>query len=128
MKFDPYTKKTIALDFDGVMHSYTSGWKGADVIPDPPVPGMAQLCHDLLAMDFEVVIMTSRARYPQAPNAIGSWLQEHGFPLLPITAEKVPAEVYIDDRGFRFDGDASAILTFVKSGMTPWNKGAQIGA
>ena len=32
-------KPIICLDFDGVIHSYTSGWKGAAVIPDPPVPG-----------------------------------------------------------------------------------------
>lgn len=29
---------TVAVDVDGVLHSYTSGWKGADRLPDPPVP------------------------------------------------------------------------------------------
>ncbi len=29
-------KQTVVFDFDGVIHSYTSGWKGATVIPDPP--------------------------------------------------------------------------------------------
>jgi len=33
------SKPILCLDFDGVIHSYSSGWKGADVIPDPPVPG-----------------------------------------------------------------------------------------
>ena len=32
-------KPIVVLDFDGVIHSYKSGWKGADVIPDEPVPG-----------------------------------------------------------------------------------------
>lgn len=119
-------KKTIALDFDGVLHAYTSGWQGPSAIPDPPVPGMADLCHTLLGMGFDLVIMTSRARYPLAPRAIAAWLEEYGFPIMPVTAEKVPAELYIDDRGFRFDGNAAAILAFVKAGMTPWNKGAQV--
>jgi len=29
------SKPILCLDFDGVIHSYSSGWKGADVIPDP---------------------------------------------------------------------------------------------
>lgn len=35
-------KQTVVFDFDGVIHSYTSGWKGATVIPDPPVPGIKE--------------------------------------------------------------------------------------
>ena len=31
--------RTVCVGFDGVIHSYVSGWRGAAVIPDPAVPG-----------------------------------------------------------------------------------------
>ena len=38
-------KFTVAVDFDGVIHSYTTLWFTASVIPDPPVPGAIEwLC------------------------------------------------------------------------------------
>jgi len=35
-------KPILVLDFDGVLHSYTSGWQGATVIADPPTRGMVE--------------------------------------------------------------------------------------
>ena len=33
---------SVILDFDGVIHSYASGWQGTTVIHDPPVDGMRE--------------------------------------------------------------------------------------
>lgn len=33
-------KPILAVDFDGTLHAYTSGWKGADIVSDPH-----QRCH-----------------------------------------------------------------------------------
>ena len=40
------SKPILCLDFDGVIHSYSSGWKGAAVIPDPPVDGAMRFIWD----------------------------------------------------------------------------------
>src|SRR5215467_12984729 len=41
-------KKTLCMDLDGVLHSYTSGWGGHEVIADPPVPGAMEFLYDAL--------------------------------------------------------------------------------
>ena len=48
-------KWTIAADCDGVLHSYVSGWQGADSLPDPPVPGAIEWLEDV-TKHFEVAI------------------------------------------------------------------------
>lgn len=98
-------RKTIFVDFDGVLNSYVSGWVEADVIPDPPVEGAIAFLHEAV-LEFEVVIFTTRARYPEAELAIRRWLREHGYigPELAVTHEKGPAIFILDDRGWRFRG------------------------
>lgn len=51
----------LCLDFDGVIHGYDSGWKGAHVIPDPAVSG-AGLYLLKAVQHFRVAIYSSRSR------------------------------------------------------------------
>jgi hypothetical protein len=68
------TKKPIlCLDFDGVIHSYDSGWKGAAVIPDPPVPGALDFIREALE-HFEVHIFSSRSHQWGGKRAMKRWL------------------------------------------------------
>ena len=39
--------RTVVFDFDGVIHSYTSGWLGETTIPDPPVPGIREALKEI---------------------------------------------------------------------------------
>lgn len=112
---------TICVDFDGVIHSYTSGWQGADVILDPPVPGAIEWLNEMVKR-FEVVIFTTRADQEGANLAIGRWLNKHGLNgTVTITSQKKPALVYIDDRAFRFDGVNFPSAQEVHE-MIPWWK------
>ncbi len=110
-------RQTICVDFDGVLHSYTSGWKGAATIPDPPVPGAIQWLTALTDV-YDVVVCSSRARVPWGWLAIRCWLAREMFrywgahPVvaddalarIKVQARKPKAIVYVDDRAWRFDG------------------------
>ncbi|MFE9976664.1 hypothetical protein ACFYRD_39715 [Streptomyces hirsutus] len=89
--------KVVAVDFDGVLHSYTSGWTGY-VPVDPPEPGALRFVHWLIGRGAEVVIVSSRANRLEGAEAIRAWLRTHGFPELEVTHVKVRAVGYVDDR------------------------------
>jgi hypothetical protein len=124
-------KPILCLDFDGVIHSYASGWKGADVISDPPVEGAIEFM--LKALDkFDVVIFSSRSNQKNGIMAMRFWLKKHagivwhespcgpGLEDVRFVTEKPPALVTIDDRAITFTGawpNIDELLAF-----KPWNK------
>ena len=95
--------KRIALDFDGVLHLYTSPWTTASEINDPPVPGALEAVKSWIEAGLEVVITSARANDPEGKTAIEEWLKIYGFPAIPVHP-KLKASIYIDDRGFKFEG------------------------
>ncbi|MEM8791034.1 MAG: hypothetical protein AAGE80_05420 [Pseudomonadota bacterium] len=134
-------KPILCLDFDGVIHSYTSGWKGADVIPDPPVPGAFQFINAAMP-DFDVHIFSSRSNQPGGIEAMQEYMRI-GFTSLFQTmyfdavlivdrvelkvtkslkwpTEKPPAMVTIDDRAITFTGEWPEIEDLLS--FKPWNK------
>lgn len=116
----------LCVDFDGVIHSYTSGWKGPRNITDPPVPGAINWLRSLLSdpdcicsmapryLDYDVQIYSSRSRYIGGRRAMKKWLKKwfnyYCYPpscvdeLLKFPNKKPPASILIDDRAFRFQG------------------------
>jgi hypothetical protein len=124
-------KPILCLDFDGVIHSYTSGWKGARNIPDPPVEGAIEFIGDALASGWDVVIHSSRARYFGGITAMSRWLQEHAgncwdgpfegtLCSVRFARWKPPAVVTIDDRAMTFTGQWPALADL--KAFKPWNK------
>lgn len=124
-------KPILCLDFDGVIHSYASGWKGANIIPDPPVDGAIAFMLGALN-HFDVVILSSRSNQPGGISAMRLWLREHangawwespagpGLEDVRFVTEKPSAFVTIDDRALTFDGTWPDIETL--KAFKPWNK------
>lgn len=94
--------KTIAVDFDGVIHRY-DGWKGPDHYNDEPVAGAPEFLLRLIEQGCSPVIFTTRSG-----PALGQWLKRHlptkVLESLVVTSTKPPAWLYIDDRCFLFTG------------------------
>ncbi len=114
-------KQTIILDFDGVIHSYTSGWKGAAVIPDPPVDGTREGVAKLRET-YTVVVVSSRCHQSGGIEAIKAWLALHGIEVDAVSNDKPPHICTVDDRAFRFEGDWQAVIDGIPSASVPWNK------
>ena len=117
---EPEYKPTIAVDFDGVIHSYTSPWTRAEEINDPPTAGALQAINTYVEAGFTVVVFSARAKKKTGHKAIWAWLKEHGFPSMCIVTEKPHAVIYIDDRGYHFEGYFPTV-EFIKN-FKPWNK------
>ena len=114
--------KTIAIDFDGVVHAYSRGWQDGTIY-DPPLPGAIDALN-LLMQDHAVFIHTTRDA-----ATVAGWLADRGFDTvvdvdgpkhpkrefwndtgsLLVTDRKLPAVAYIDDRGIRFQNWIQAL-------------------
>lgn len=125
------SKPILCLDFDGVIHSYTSPWQGADIIPDPPVPGALVFIASALAV-FRVAIFSSRSSTQDGIVAMQLWLNRQAMrELNPEQAglvadgvewpiEKPPAFLTLDDRAFTFNGVWPDLETLRQ--FKPWNR------
>lgn len=113
--------RTVVLDFDGVIHSYTSGWKGVTVIPDPPVEGIKEAIADI-RKNYKVVVVSTRCFQEGGLEAVKYWLESNDIVVDEVLAHKPPAIVYIDDRALTFDGNAKGLLNKIQTFRTWQNK------
>ncbi|MFR3729121.1 hypothetical protein [Lacrimispora sp.] len=114
-------KRTVVFDFDGVIHSYVSGFKRADIIPDEPVDGIKDAIAEIRRAGYEVAVVSSRAASEEGKAAIREYLERYGIRVDSITPVKLPAICYIDDRAICFRGDPSSLLRQIRT-FRPWNK------
>lgn len=73
-------KPILSVDFDGVIHSYTSGWQGASKIPDMPVPGALEFLVEATHY-FKINIYSCRSNQFGGRRAMKRWFKKHYFDL-----------------------------------------------
>lgn len=123
---------TIAVDFDGVIHSYNTPWVARHVIPDPPVAGAIEWLW-LTLQKMDVVIFSMRCHSWRGRRAVRQWLRQYsgalyhedpaggiGLEDLKLSATKPAALVYLDDRAMRFEGTFPTVEQIHRA--KPWNK------
>ena len=109
-------KPILCMDFDGVIHSYKSGWKGESIIDDPPVEGSLEFLYNALHY-FRVAVFSSRStssginamqlwldrwcreRWPEK-----SWMGDKWWLQIEWPMHKPSAFLTIDDRAITFAG------------------------
>lgn len=108
----PVAKGVICVDYDATLVP----WGELDSVPEP-LPGAVKALQRFKEAGYKIVILTSRMSptwwaaegWPNSPQIASRWwysvadvLERHGIPFDMITAEKVPAVYYIDDRAVSF--------------------------
>lgn len=89
-------RNCIALDFDGVLHTYDKGWQDGSIYGDP-LPGAVEAVQ-ALAKEYKLIIFTCRTPI----DAVHEWVKLHFGLEIEVTNGKPHADMYIDDRGWYF--------------------------
>lgn len=106
-------KKTICVDFDGVLNEY-NGYEEGDL--GEPLTGSKEFIKEL-RKKYKVVILTSRPK-----EQVSYWLRDNCFPSMKVTNRKVPAVAYIDDRAIQFNGNYKKVISRLKNFKPYWAK------
>lgn len=132
------TKPILCVDFDGVVHSYTTPWTDAATISDPPVRGALKWLWKATEW-FDVQIYSSRSKTEEGITAMTLWFRDwaekefgEGHPMLEVPfafpKQKPAAFLTIDDRAITFEGDWSELDPADLLNFKPWNKREPLGA
>ena len=112
------------IDLDGTIHKYSQGYKDGEIYDDA-FDGAKKVIEWLRNKNYEIVIFTTRASKANADelggnhkdqiNKVGQWLRKQGIYFDKITAEKLAADFYIDDKAIPIlNGDWESVLNTIK--------------
>lgn len=125
---EPFDQKSVAIDFDAVVSHYY-GWQGKGVF-GVPIKGARESLDLLRKAGRRVIIHTSRVE----TWLIAEYMKKHSIPYhfinhnpdnvyYHLSPLKVAADVYVDDRALRFDGNWEKTFTEIINFVPWWKKG-----
>ena len=103
-------KKRISIDFDGVIHIdpqrryYNGSIQGE--LAEGAYDALHRLAHNV---HFQPYVLTARTDLEN----VSSWIFQQTGLHLEVTNQKLPAVVYVDDRGFRFENNWPEVISFI---------------
>ncbi|MBF0235774.1 MAG: hypothetical protein HQK65_22465 [Desulfamplus sp.] len=113
-----YTFKSICIDFDGVIAELVGSIEECG----SPIKGAAEAISVLKEAGFKIIIHTARPDSEESIALIKNYLIENKIPFdsinqgvdSPWESKKPLADLYIDDRALRFEGDWASALVQAK--------------
>jgi len=116
--------KRVMVDLDETIHKYSKGFLDGSIY-DEPFEGAKEAINWLKSQGYEIVIFTTRAsrenalemggNHEEQIKNVATWLTDNDIYYDRITAEKIAADFYIDDKAvFIRNGDWNSVLNTIK--------------
>jgi len=122
-----FQERRVLVDLDQTIHKYSKGWQDGEIY-DEPFEQARDAINWLKDNGYEIVIFTTRASPGNAAELGGdenkeiakvkAWLKHHNIYFDKVTADKLNADFYIDDKAIPIhNGNWDAVLKVIKKRM-----------